>query len=95
MNTDLLHSIKNHTGTLIQQAKTKQQKTIEFKMNKQMQTLSFNPAVILVEESKWLLALIFLKQRTLFLIYLTKTIRFESLYQVIEEPNMLKKLLTK
>ena len=56
MNNDLLLLIKKHTATLIEQTKTKPQETLEFKMNKQMQTFSFNPPINLVEEGKWLLA---------------------------------------
>ena len=56
MNNELLLLIKKHTDTLIEQTKTKQQETLEFKMNKQMQTFSFNPPVNLIEEDKWLLA---------------------------------------
>ena len=41
---------------MIEQTKTKPQETLEFKMNKQMQTLSFNPPINLVEEGKWLMA---------------------------------------
>ena len=37
--------------------KTKPQETLEFKMNKQMETFSFSPPLNLVEEGKWLLAL--------------------------------------
>ena len=56
MNNELLLLIKTHTDTLIEQTKTKPQETFEFKMNKQMQTFSFNPPINLVEEGKWLLA---------------------------------------
>ena len=56
MNNELLLLIKKHTDTLIEQTKTKPQETLEFKMNKQMQTFSFNPPMNLVEEGKWLLA---------------------------------------
>ena len=56
MNNELLLLIKKHTDTLIEQTKTKPQETLEFKMNKQMQTFSFNPPIILLEEGKWLLA---------------------------------------
>ena len=56
MNDELLLLIKKHTDTLIKQAKTKPQETLEFKMNKQMQTFSFNPPINLLEEDKWLLA---------------------------------------
>ena len=55
MNNELLLLIKKHTDTLIEQTKTKPQETLEFKMNKQMQTFSFNPPIYLVEEGKWLL----------------------------------------
>ena len=56
MNNELLLLIKKHTDTLIEQTKTKPQETLEFKMNKQMQTFSFNPPINLVEEGRWLLA---------------------------------------
>ena len=39
MNTELLLLIKKHTDPLIEQTKTKLQETLEFKMNKQMQTV--------------------------------------------------------
>ena len=52
----MLLLIEKHTDTLIQQTKTKPQETLEFKMNKQMQTFSFNPPINLFEEDKWLLA---------------------------------------
>ena len=55
MNNELLLLIKKHTDTLIEQTKTKPQETLEFKMNKQMQTFLFNPPINLVE-GKWLLA---------------------------------------
>ena len=56
MNNELLLLIKKHTDTLIEQTRTKLQETLEFKMDKQMQTFSFNPPINLVEEGKWLLA---------------------------------------
>ena len=55
MNNELLHLIKKHTDTLIQQTKTRPQETLEFKINKQMQTFSFNPPINLIEEGKSLL----------------------------------------
>ena len=55
MNNELLLLTKKHTDTLIQQTKTKPQETLEFKMNKQMQTFSLNPPKNLVEEGRWLL----------------------------------------
>ena len=56
MINELLLLIKKHTDTLIEQTKTKPQETLEFKMNKQTQTFSFNPPINLIEEDKWLLA---------------------------------------
>ena len=56
MNNELLLLIKEHIETLIKQTKIKPQETLEFKMNKQMQTFSFNLSINLVEERKWLLA---------------------------------------
>ena len=55
MNNELLLLIKKHTDTLIEQTKTKPQETLEFNMNKQTQTFSFNPPINLIE-NKWLLA---------------------------------------
>ena len=56
MNNELLLLIKNYTDALIEQTKTKPQETLEFKLNKQMQTFSFNPPINSVEEGKWFLA---------------------------------------
>ena len=56
MNIELLLLIKKHTDTLIEQTKTKPQETLEFKMNKQKQTFSFNLPINLLEEGKWLMA---------------------------------------
>ena len=47
---------KKHTDTLIEKTKTKPQDTLEFKMNKQMQTFSFSPPIKISEEGKWSLA---------------------------------------
>ena len=55
MNNELLLLIEEHTDTLIEQTKTKPQGTLEFKMNKQRQTFSFNPPINLNEEVKCLL----------------------------------------
>ena len=55
MNNELLLLIEKHTDTLIENTRTRPQETLEFKMNKQMQTFSFNPPINLVEEDKWLL----------------------------------------
>ena len=56
MNNELLLLIKKHTDTLVEQTKTKPQETLEFTMNKQKQTFSFNPPINLLEEGRWLLA---------------------------------------
>ena len=56
MNNELLLLIKKHTDTLNEQTKTKPQETLEFKMNRQTQTFSFNPPINLIEEGKWLMA---------------------------------------
>ena len=55
MNNELLLLIKKHTDTLIEQTKTRPQETLEFEMNKQMQTFSFNPPINLIEQDRWLL----------------------------------------
>ena len=55
MNNELLLLIKKHTDTLVEQTKTKPQETLEFEMNKQKQTFSFNPPLNLLEEGEWLL----------------------------------------
>ena len=55
MNNELLLLLKKHTDTLIEQTRTKPQETLEFKMNKQSQTFSFNPPIGLIEEGKWLI----------------------------------------
>ena len=55
MNNELLLLIKKHTDTLIEQTKTRPQETLDFKMNKQMQTFPFSPPLNLIEEGKWLL----------------------------------------
>ena len=56
MNNEFLLLNKKHTDTLIENTRTRSQETLEFKMNKKMQTFSFNPPINLVEEGKWLLA---------------------------------------
>ena len=56
MNYELLLLIKKHIDTLIEQAKSTPQELLAFKLNKQMETFSFNPPVNLIEEKKWLMA---------------------------------------
>ena len=65
MNNELLLSIKKHTDTLFERTRTKPQEAFEFKMNKQMETFSFNPPIILFEEGKWLLGVTSLVVQTL------------------------------
>ena len=52
----MLLLLEKHTDTFIEQIKTKPQESFEFKMNKQLETFSFNSLTNLVEEDKWLLA---------------------------------------
>ena len=54
MNNDLLLLTTKHTDTLIEQTETKPQETLEFQMNKQMETFSFSPPINFFEEVKWL-----------------------------------------
>ena len=77
MKNEVLLLIKKHTDTLNEQPRTKPQETLEFKKNeKQMETLSFNPPIKLVEEGKWLLGVTsFEATKTVFL-KLMKTIVF-------------------
>ena len=56
MKNELLLLILKHIDRFFEQTKTKPQETLEFKINKQMQTFSFNLPVNLAEEIKWLLA---------------------------------------
>ena len=55
MKNELLLLIKKRTDSLIEQTKTKPQETLEFKLNKQMETFSFNPPINL-SEVRWLLS---------------------------------------
>ena len=50
---------KKHTDTLIEQTTTRPQGTLEFTMNKQMESFPFNPPTNLVEEGKCLLGVIY------------------------------------
>ena len=55
MFNELLLLIEKCTDTLFEQTRTRtrHQETLEIKMNKQMQTFSFNPQINLSEEGKW------------------------------------------
>ena len=68
MNNELLLLSKEHTDTLNEQTRTIPQETLDFKLNKQMETFSFSPPINLSEEEKWLLVVKVLKQRTSFLL---------------------------
>ena len=102
MNNELLLLIKKHTDTLIEQTKTKPQETLEFKMNKQMQTFSFNPPINLVEEGKWLMAVSVFdctnsvfnitNENNSFLIIIPGHYETESAEKAIDEPNKLLEL---
>ena len=48
---------KTHTVTIIDQTRTRPQETLEFIINKQMETFSFNPPITLIGEEKWLLGM--------------------------------------
>ena len=89
MNNELLLLFKKHTDTLIEQTRTRPQETLEFKMNKQMQTFSFNPPINLFEKDKCFLAVSsFECTNSVFKI----TILFQFLYKVIGRPKLQKKL---
>ena len=55
MKNELSLLIKKHTDTLIERTKTKRKETIEFKLNKQMKTFSFNPLLNFSEKGNSLL----------------------------------------
>ena len=55
MNNELLFLFEKHNDTLIEQTKTRKQETFENKLNKQMETFSFNSPLNFSEEGKWLL----------------------------------------
>ena len=56
MNIEVLLLIRRHTNNLIEQTRTRQQETLEFEKNKQVETFSLNPPINSVEEGNWLLA---------------------------------------
>ena len=57
MNIELLLLVqKKLTDTLIEQRKFRSQETLEFRMNKQMESFSFSPSLNLIDKKKWLLA---------------------------------------
>ena len=89
----MLLLLKKHTDTLIEQTKTRPQETLEFKMNKEMQSFSFSTPINLIEKGKSLLGVSsFMCTISVFNIP-NENNPFSSLYQVITKPNLLKKLL--
>ena len=48
MNIELLLLLKKHIDMLIEQTMAKPQETLEFKLNRQMETLSFSPKINLI-----------------------------------------------
>ena len=50
MNNQLLLLIKKPADTLIEQAETKPQETLEFKINKQIETFYFLPPINLLKK---------------------------------------------
>ena len=93
MNNQLLLLLKKHTDTLTEQTKTKPQETLEFEVNKQLETFLFNPPINLVEEGKNLLAVIFEATNSVFNIASEKTTVFQLLYQVIGILDLFEKTL--
>ena len=102
MNNELLLLIKKHTDTLIEQTRIKPQETLEFRMNKQRQTFSFNPPINLLEEGKWLLAVSLFEctnsvfnitnENNLFSIIIPGHYKTESAQKTIDELNNLLEL---
>ena len=95
MNNELLLLIKKHTDTLIEQTKTRPQETLEFKMDKQMQTFSFNPPINLIEEDKWLLAVSSFECTNSVFIITNDNNSFSIIIQGHWETDFAEKLLTK
>ena len=93
MNNELLVLIKKHIDKLIEQTKTRPQEALEFKINKQMQSFSFSPPINILEEGECSLGVSWFECTILFLLSLTKTTPFQSLYQVTGSLKLLKKLL--
>ena len=85
---------KKHTNTFIKQTKTRRQKTLEFKMNKRMQTFSFSPLINLVEEGKWLLAVTSFEATNSSCNLTNENNSFSLTIPGHWKPNLLQKLLT-
>ena len=91
----MLLLIEKHTDTLTEQTKTRPQETLEFKMDKQMQTFSFNPPKNMIEEDKWLLAVSSIECTNSVFNITNDNNSFSIIIQGHWELNLLKKLLTK
>ena len=59
MINELMLLIKKHIDTLNEQMRTRPQETLEFKMNKQMQTFTFSTLINLFEEEEWAISVNF------------------------------------
>ena len=66
----MLLSFNKHIDTLIERTKTTPQETLEYKMNKQLETFSVSTPRSISDEGKWLLAVISFVRKTLFLLYI-------------------------
>ena len=51
MNNEILLILKKHTDTLFEQTRSRLQETLDFKLNKQVETFSISLPLNLVEES--------------------------------------------
>ena len=78
---------------MTEQTETKPKETLEFRMNEQMQTFSFNPPIISVEEGEWLLAVSSFDCTNIVFKIRNGTKAFQLPYQVIGIPNLLKKII--
>ena len=76
MNNELLLLFKKQTDTPIKQTNTKPQGTLEFKLNKQMQTFCFKRVIKLCEERKWFLAVTILEATNSLLIIADENNKF-------------------
>ena len=102
MNIELFLLTTKPTDTLTEQTKTKPQETLEFKMNKQKQSFSFSPPIILVEEGKLFLGVksfeatnsvfIITDENNSFSISIPEHWNSKSAEKTIDEPNKMLEL---
>ena len=79
---------------LIEQTRSRLQETPEFKLNQQIEILSFSPSINPREEGKWLIIVTsFAATNTVFNITEKKTTFFQSIHQVIGDQLVQKRLL--